>query len=149
MQITIRPLRNGDTATVAAVLDRLGSESLRLRFGTTVRPASLGALARVDGRRHVIVAYHGREPVALGHLTREDDPALAEIAVAVADYWQHAGIGSAVVRELTAIAAAAGITHIRAVVKLENQPSLSLLRRAFRVMTRRIEGAELHVLATI
>lgn len=144
--IAIRPLRPGDTETVAAVLARLGTESLRLRFGTGV-PA-LEPLARVDGRRHVLVACARREPIAIAHLAVEADPAVGEIAVAVADDWQDAGVGSALLQELTDVARAAGITHIRAVVRLENRASLSLLRRLRGVVTRRVEGAELHVLAT-
>jgi N-acetylglutamate synthase-like GNAT family acetyltransferase len=145
--ITVRALRNRDTNTVDAVLRRLGPESLRLRFGISIRPRELDALARVDGRQHVLVAYDGGRPIALAHLSRDDDPRVAEIAVAVADDWQQAGVGTALLRELTALAAAVGITHVRAVVKLENRPSLSLVRRALRVVTRRIEGGELHVLA--
>jgi L-amino acid N-acyltransferase YncA len=145
--IVLRPLRNGDTETVAAVFSQLGPESQRLRFGMTGLPRDLASLARVDGRRHVVVAYAGRDPVAIGHLAVGADRHVGEIAVAVADDWQRAGIGSALVRELTDLAVAAGITHIRAVVKLENRASLSLVRRAFRVLTQRIEGGELHVLA--
>jgi ribosomal protein S18 acetylase RimI-like enzyme len=144
--IVIRPLRPGDTETVAAVLAQLGAESRRLRFGTGL-PA-LEPLARVDGRRHVLVACARNEPIAIAHLAVDADPSIAEIAVAVADDWQDAGVGSALLRELTDLAAAAGITHIRAIVRLENRASLSLLRRLTGVVTRRIEGPELHVLAT-
>ena len=46
--VTIRPLRNGDVETVAAVLAALSDESRRLRFGTTTLPprAGLELLAR-------------------------------------------------------------------------------------------------------
>ena len=75
-------------------------------------------------------------------------PSFAEIAVAVADDWQDAGVGSALLRELNDVAVAAGVTHIRAIVRLENRASISLLRRLRGVVTRRVEGPELHVLAT-
>jgi len=144
--IVIRRLHNGDTETVAAILARLGAESLRLRFGTAFPP--LEPLARVDGRRHVLVARARREPIAIAHLVCEDDLSVAEIAVAVADDWQDAGVGSALLQELNDVAVAAGITHIRAIVRLENRASISLLRRLRGVVTRRVEGPELHVLAT-
>ncbi len=61
--ITIRPLRNGDTETVAALFGRLGPESRRARFGAAkprLSPAELAELARVDATHHVLVATVGR-----------------------------------------------------------------------------------------
>ena len=58
--ITIRPLRNGDAATVVALFDRLGEGARASRFcGAKPRltDAELDQLSRVDGNRHVLVAY--------------------------------------------------------------------------------------------
>ncbi len=148
--VTVRPLRNGDAETVRAVFDQLGPDSRRLRFGTTAQPASheLGVLARVDGRRHVLVAHGAGRPIGVAHLARDAaDRTVAEVAIAVADDWQSVGVGSELLRLLTMDAAAAGILHIRAVMKLENRRSLSLLRRTTRIVSRRIEAGELHLVA--
>src|SRR5215218_8363084 len=54
--ITIRPLRNGDTLPVAALLDRLGAQSRARRFGGAkprLSGVELHALARVDDDHHV------------------------------------------------------------------------------------------------
>jgi ribosomal protein S18 acetylase RimI-like enzyme len=143
--VTIRSLRNGDVATVRSFFERLGPESRRLRFGSNAD--ALATLARVDGRRHVLVAYRGGETVGIAHLALDDDRQGAEIAIAVADAWQRAGVGSELLRLLTADAAAAGIRHVRAVVRLENRGSLSLARKAARIVARRVEGGEVQLVA--
>src|SRR5436305_11508672 len=58
--VSIRPLRNGDTETVATVFARLSDESRRRRFGgpkPRLSGTELEALARVDAEHHVLVAY--------------------------------------------------------------------------------------------
>ena len=149
--VTIRPLRPGDTATVQAVFHRLGPESRRRRFGnakSTLTPAELAELARVDGRRHVLVAYAAREPIGIARLARDDDEAdVAEIAYAVADAWQRLGVGTALVRQLSADARAAGIARLHATIGVENRPSLALLRRATTIVSSRIVDGELHVVS--
>lgn len=130
--ITIRPLRDGDTHTVAAVFDRLGSSSREHRFcGAKPRlpDADLVALARVDGDRHVLVAYvdGDLEPAGIARLVREG--ASAEIAFEVVDEHQGRGIGSVLADELAAVARAAGIRELRATVCGDNPPVVSLLRR--------------------
>ena len=130
--ITIRPLRNGDSATIAAVVARLGPRSRGRRFGgpkPVLADRELKALARVDADRHVLVAYAAGdpEPAALAELVR--DGASAEIAFAVADIHQGRGIGSALARELAADARAAGITELRATVSGDNPAALTLVQR--------------------
>jgi hypothetical protein len=71
--ITIRPLRDGDTATVQAVFDRLGDRSRLLRFGgakTVLTGHDLEQLARVDGNHHVLVALFECEPIGIARLVR-------------------------------------------------------------------------------
>jgi GNAT superfamily N-acetyltransferase len=148
--VTLRPLRNGDVATVQSVFDRLGDQSRRLRFGY-VKPAlacdELEELATMDGRRHVLIAVVQGQAVGIARLVRDDDPQVAEIASAVADDWQGLGIGTALLRALVADAAAAGITHVRAAIQLDNRASLSVLRKAATIVSRRVVGDELELVA--
>lgn len=142
--VTIRPLRNGDTETVAAWFERLGDESRRRRFAgpkPRLPEAELGLLASVDGARHVLVAYLAGDPLPAGiaHLAREGEA--GEVAVAVADPWQGRGIGRALMAEMAAVARAAGIRELRATIAGDNRPAASLLRRA------RLERAGEYVLA--
>ena len=130
--VTIRALVNGDTATVAALFERLGDRSRERRFcGAKPRLSEreLELLARVDDTRHVLVGYvdGDPEPVAIARLAR--DGRSAEVAFEVADRYQGRGIGTILTRELAADARAAGITELRATVWGDNPPAVSLLKR--------------------
>lgn len=143
--LTIRPLRNGDVATVEAVFARLGAASRARRFcGAKPRlsEAELASLARVDATHYVIVAYVDgvRGPVGMARLVR--DGASGEIAFEVADEHQGRGIGSLLARELAADARVAGITELVATVCGDNQPVVSLLRRLTRTLDVRWRGGE-------
>ena len=128
--VTIRPLRRGDGAAVEAVFDRLGPASRRLRFGgakNVLLPSDLEALTRIDANHHALVAYVDGEPVGIARLVR--DGQVGEVAFAVADDWQHRGIGTLLVERLGADARAAGIVSFRADIAPGNTASLALLRR--------------------
>jgi ribosomal protein S18 acetylase RimI-like enzyme len=134
--ISIRPLRDGDTETVASLFARRGSRSRERRFcGAKPRlgEAELAALSRVDAEHHVLVAYVERDsrPAGIARLVRGGGPAgrSAEIAFEVADQHQGRGIGSVLARELAADARAAGITELVATVCGDNAAVVSLLRR--------------------
>jgi L-amino acid N-acyltransferase YncA len=129
--ITIRPLRNGETAAVQAVFDRLGRRSRLLRFGgakTVLTRADLEHLARVDCDHHVLVALVEGEPVGIARLVRDGDA--AEVAVEVADEWQGRRVGTLLMERLAEDARAAGIQRLHAVVGLDNTASRALMRRA-------------------
>jgi ribosomal protein S18 acetylase RimI-like enzyme len=150
--LLVRPLRNGDVETVSAVFDRLGAESRRMRFNGSkpcLSDAELAELATMDGDHHALVAYVQADcrPVAIARLAR--DGQRAEIAFAVADEYQHQGIGSALAGELIADARAAGISEITALVRGDNPSALAVLKRTACVTDVRYEGPELAVHAAI
>jgi GNAT superfamily N-acetyltransferase len=143
--ITIRPLRDGDTATVLALFERMGPQSRAQRFGGAkprLSEAELGLLARVDRHHHVLVGYvkGDPQPAGIGRLARNGST--AEIAFAVADVHQGRGIGSVLMRELAADARAAGITEFRATIAGDNVPAVSLLRRWSQILRVRWQGEE-------
>ena len=128
--VTIRPLRNGETAAIQAVFDRLGPMSRLLRFGgakNVLLPSDLALLSRVDANHHVLVALVEGEPVGIARLVR--DGKVAEVAFAVADDCQHRGVGTVLVERLAEDARAAGIESFRADVAPSNAASLALMRR--------------------
>jgi ribosomal protein S18 acetylase RimI-like enzyme len=150
--LLVRPLRNGDVETVLAVFARLGPESRRQRFNgpkPCLSDVELAKLARVDSRRHALVAYvdGDPQPIAIARLARQG--ASAEIAFAVADEYQHRGIGSALAAELLVDARAAGITEITALASGDNPAALRLLRRTSNVVDVHFEGPELSIRAAI
>jgi ribosomal protein S18 acetylase RimI-like enzyme len=130
--VTIRPLRDGDTETVAALFDRLGDRSREHRFcggKPRLSEAELELLARVDEDRHALVGYVDGDPLPAGLARIARAGSSAEIAFEVADEYQGRGIGSTLAAELAGDARAAGITEIRAVVCGDNPPAVSLLRK--------------------
>jgi ribosomal protein S18 acetylase RimI-like enzyme len=150
--LIVRPLRDGDVDTVRSVFERLGDESRRMRFNgpkPCLSAAELRQLATVDGSHHALVGYvdGDPQPVAIARLARAADG--AEIAFAVADDYQHRGIGSALAGELITDARAAGITEINALVRSDNPDAIALLRRTARVTRIRHEGSELSIRAAI
>ena len=150
--LLVRPLRNGDVGTVLAVFTRLGPASRRQRFNgpkPCLSDVELAQLARVDSSHHALVAYVEGDPrpIAIARLAREG--ATAEIAFAVADEYQHRGIGSALAAELLVDARAAGITEITALASGDNPAALRLLRRTCNVVDVHFEGPELSIRAAI
>jgi protein lysine acetyltransferase len=143
--VTVRPLANGDTETVAAVFDRLSEASRASRFHAakprlTDREAAI--LAEVGPNSHVLVAHVGTDPLPAGlaRLARDrSDPRMAEIAFEVADCYQHAGVGGLLVDLLLEDARAAGINHVEAFVEISNRPARNLLQRILDQATQRFE----------
>jgi ribosomal protein S18 acetylase RimI-like enzyme len=150
--LLVRPLRRGDARTVMAVFERLGEESRRTRFNgpkPCLRMSELRQLAAIDANHHALVAYveGDPQPVAIARLVR--DGSSAEIAFAVADAYQHRGIGSALAGELVSDARAAGITEITALASSDNPAAVALLRRIAQVRDIKLEGPELSIRAAI
>jgi ribosomal protein S18 acetylase RimI-like enzyme len=150
--VTIRLLRNGDSATVAALFERLGSRSRERRFcGAKPRLSDheLDVLARVDDTHHVLVGYvdGDPEPVGIARLVR--DGRSAEVAFEVADAYQGRGIGTILTRELAADARAAGITELQATVCGDNPPAVSLLSRVAQSLQVRWRGGERELVARL
>jgi ribosomal protein S18 acetylase RimI-like enzyme len=149
--VTVRPLRNGDMGTVRRVFERLGERARRLRFGWSkpvLTPGELELLARVDADRHVLVAYAQDAPIGITHLVRDAaDRRSAEVASVVADDWQQLGVGTALTKLAAGDAAAAGIRHVHAAVRLENCAALSLMAKATRIVGGHLEAGQLHLVA--
>jgi GNAT superfamily N-acetyltransferase len=152
-RLVVRPLRNGDTATVLAVFARLGEESRRRRFHgpkPCLRETELAHLARVDASHHALVAWVEGDPhpAAIARIARTSRGS-AEIAFAVADDYQHRGVGAALAGELVADARLAGITEITALTTPDNPAALALVKRIARVVDVCFDGPELSIRAAI
>jgi GNAT superfamily N-acetyltransferase len=153
--ITIRMLDDGDTATVAALFDRLGPASRERRFHTAkprLTSNELIALSRVDENHHVLVAHVDGDPLpaAMARIVRDThDRRSGELAFEVADVYQGCGIGMQIVERLLADARAAGIVQVEALVQTSNRAALALLRRVLCAPMVRIDGSETLVAATV
>jgi ribosomal protein S18 acetylase RimI-like enzyme len=151
--VLVRPLRRGDSTTVLALFERLGEASRRTRFNgpkPSLSDAELAELTQVDEDHHALVAYVAGDPqpAAIARLVRTS-PDRAEIAFAVADEYQHRGVGTALAAELLVDARAAGIAEVTALACSDNPAALRLLRRTARVTDVHYEGPELSIRAAI
>jgi ribosomal protein S18 acetylase RimI-like enzyme len=150
--LTIRPLRACDAATVSALFERLSDRSRAQRFGGAkprLTEQDLELLTRVDEAHHVLVAYvdGDPEPAGIARLVREGDA--AEVAFAVADAYQHRGIGSVLVEELACDARAAGIKQLSATVRGDNPAAATLITRSARHVEVRWCGGEREFVAAL
>ena len=140
---TIRPLRNGDVATVLELFARLGERARASRFcGAKPRlnDAELALLARVDSERHVLVGYVDGDPRPVGIARLARDGGSAEIALGVADELRGRGVGTALLSALAADARAAGITSFVATVCGDNPSAVALLTRCARTLDVKWRG---------
>jgi ribosomal protein S18 acetylase RimI-like enzyme len=153
--VTVRPLTNGDAATVASLFDRLSPASRERRYHAAkprLTPNELADLARVGPDSHVIVAHVDGDPLPAGmaRLVRDaSDRTAGELAFEVADRYQGHGLGKLLVEMLLADARAAGIRRVDAWVQTSNQSALGLLRSVLGRTTVRVEGAETLVAAPL
>jgi GNAT superfamily N-acetyltransferase len=128
-------IRQACYADHAALKDFLGGLSLRaryLRFFTGAMgasPAMLRILA--GGRDHIDAVVAVENDVIIGHAMASDatgpSDTVTEIGVVVTDACQGQGIGSALVRTLTARAQARGITTATMEVLAENRQVLAMI----------------------
>jgi len=153
--VTVRPLANGDTSTVASLFDRLSPASRERRYHAAkprLTTNELAHLARTGPDSHVLVALVDGDPFPAGmaRLVRDaSDPAAGELAFEVADCYHGHGIGKLLIGLLMADARAAGIQRVDAWVQTSNRPALGLLRRVLERTTVRVEGSETLLAATL
>lgn len=142
--VHVRPVRRDDAAAIEAFLDGLSAESLSRRFfghpnlewvtvwSTDVDYADRFGLVATVGRDHAVVAHAAYV---------RNGPRRAEIAFAVADEWQHHGIGTILLAHLAAAAEEHGITLFTGETLPSNHRMLAMLRASgFPVELRAREG---------
>lgn len=135
--VEIRALRPQDRSEMLAAVQRTSSESLFRRFFGPKRNFSEKEVAyfmEVDFDSHValvarIVGAEGTEIVAGGRYIRTA-PHRAELAFVVIDEHQGKGIGTALLRQLIALAREAGLNELTAEVLPENRSMLAVFRKA-------------------
>lgn len=145
-QVEIRPIEPEDRDALARGFDRLSEQSRYRRFLSPRGPlsqAELSYLTEVDHRDHealVAVDAETDEGVGVARFIRSPgDPAVAELAVAVADDWQGQGVGSLLAGELAKRAREEGITCFTALALAENDAILGLLQDLGEVRTGRTQ----------
>jgi GNAT superfamily N-acetyltransferase len=131
--VLVRTLRPDDQAGLGAMFEELSNTSRYQRFlagKPTVSARALRRLTDVDHRDHeALVAVtadgdgdgDGGKMVGEARWIRdEDDRALAEMAITVADDWQQCGLGTALAHDLARRAVEEGVDRFTAEVLTDN-----------------------------
>lgn len=131
--LSLRQVRESDAPALRDLHRRCSAETVRNRYFAGMAELSPHML-RVfcDPERGLTLAVRpqgGEEPIALGHLMYTLDPGVGEIAFLVEDSWQGRGVGAALARALTVIAADWGLAEVRAETTLANTAMLRVMRR--------------------
>lgn len=127
-----------DEAAIRDFFDRLDPESRYLRFHGHVRSDRVAAhYAAADGESRVaLLAHRGGEIVAVAGYERLRELGAAEVAFAVLGSEQGRGLGTRMLEQLAAHAAAHGIDRFDASVMGENRRMLGVFSSAGFAVTR-------------
>jgi acetyltransferase len=148
MQVTIRPIRPEDEPAMAGFHETLSDRSVYLRFFHMEKLSSRVAHSRllrkcfIDyDREMALVVEHSKpgsgrpEIVAVGRLTRTPGTGEAEVAVLVADQFQHCGLGSELLGRLIQVGRDEKLDRITATILPENMTMRALtVRHGFEVV---------------
>jgi RimJ/RimL family protein N-acetyltransferase len=131
--VQIRRIRAADAPELRRFYLELSDESRRRRFLGFTRGLSDAQADRFCQHGFVATARSGSTERIVGHLSLEQvEPHVEEVAVAVADEWQHQGVG----RELYAVALQSaesrGVRRLEATMFAYNTPIRRLLTGAGR-----------------
>lgn len=116
--VRIRPALPGDRGRARRLYDEMSPEFLRMRFFGTGRRAGERAAEQLCGPagpgHRSLLALRDDRVVGAGEYISGDDPAVAEISLAVADDFHHRGVGTLLLEHLANAAREAGVTTFTA-----------------------------------
>lgn len=136
--VLLRPIGGDDAALFESFINGLSPRSRMLRFHTgltSLPPSWLQWMTRPDPRHeHVLLAIAEEQgkPTCIGearYALGDGPPGEREFALVIADGWQGAGLGRALLTQLTEHAEQHGVTQLVGDVMRDNLPMLELARR--------------------
>ena len=136
-RVVLRPIRPDDRKELVEAFDRLSHESRYSRFMAPLKSLPEGMIERAVNpaldREFALVAVAGvgdeEDIVGGARFAVEPDGASCEFAVAIADDWNGAGLGSRLMRELIRVAQGRGLKRMHGFVLSQNSSMLGLARR--------------------
>lgn len=150
--IRIRAIRPDDKARLLEHFAGLSAKARYFRFFGYKRDLTDNDLARfteLDFAQHVGIAAtlyeNGRECfIGVARYIRKEPPSRAEIALAVLDQYQGAGIGPLLIRHLARIAHDNGITQFVADVRGDNSRMLGVLAKSDCIINHATDAGIVH-----
>jgi acetate---CoA ligase (ADP-forming) len=145
--LRLRSPRLEDEETIKAFFDGLSPESRYLRFHGLGRTDVVARdYARADGDARVaLVAHLGERVVAVAGYDRLNEPAVAEVAFAVAEDMRGRGLATRMLEQLAEVASERGITRFDAEVLADNRSMLHVFTNAGFDTRRRSDFGEIHL----
>ncbi len=133
-RLLIRPIRPSDAAEHDAFFHRLTPEDIRSRFFAAVReltPEQIAKFTRLDYDRDmafIAVREATGETVGVARLVREQEPMLAEFAVALQHDVQGRGLATHLMQRLLDWAPRHGVREVVGEILADNTAMLELAR---------------------
>jgi acetyl coenzyme A synthetase (ADP forming)-like protein len=142
--VFMRPIVPGDAAALAVMFSKLSRRSVYQRFFRVkqeLTPEELEYFTTIDyGLRMAFVVVEGQSILGVGRYDAlTDDRSTAEVAFAVIDEAQGRGIGTALLRQITAYARTQGITAFKAFVLADNHAMIRVFRDSGFELSRELE----------
>lgn len=127
--VTIRPIRSTDSAMEAGFVRNLSAATKHYRFFCALKelsPADLSRFCNVDGPHTMAFVATVRDEdreveIGVGRYAPGSKPDVREMAVTIADEWQHTGIAKLLMDRLLTSAKQYGIRQLYAVELADNQ----------------------------
>lgn len=135
-EVKLRLIRRNDRGLLADFEDGLSLQSRYQRYFSTRRvlPDELDRLTHIDYARDMTgIATAGRgqleQQVGMVRYVRDDVGQDCDIAIAIADAWQHQGIGEQLLRAILRIAATTRVRTAHAITLSTNYGMIRLARK--------------------
>lgn len=153
-RLTLRPIDGDDTERLMAMHRRLSPGTVRRRFFAMLPeldPQQAHRFTHVDGndRAAVVAVNEAGDLVGVARYDRFAGTDDAEVAVVVQDSYQHHGLGTALLRELTGYARDHGISRFVADVLMENSPMFATFLDVGLVGTSEYQSGVAHLVMTL
>jgi acetyltransferase len=134
-RVVLRPIRPEDRQIEKEFVHNLSDQSKYFRFMSALRElneAMLNRFTQIDYDREMaliaVVCENGLETeIGVARYIVSADGSSCEFALAVADAWQHRGVGSILLRSLIDAARARGLKVMEGMVMAENHKMLALM----------------------
>ena len=145
--VQIRPARPSDRAQVRALYENMSPESLKQRFfgaGDRLHEREVDRIFADRGSDLlVLLAFHGSQLIGTAQYEKlPEDPATAEIGLAVADEFHHCGVGTLLLEHLAHAARAEHITAFTADALADNRAVLDVFENLGLHYERSFENGE-------